>query len=65
MKCQIVERSQDAAVCRLSHGPMLHCSALGICIGSWDASGSEYRPQGIAEPLDEGSTIPCRHHNGQ
>lgn len=65
LKCQIVERSQDVAVCRLPHGPMLHCSALGICIGRWDADGSEHRPQGVGEPLDEGMTIPSRHHNGQ
>lgn len=44
---------------------MLHCTALDSCIVRWDADGGEHRPQGLAEPLDEGSTIPCRHHHGQ
>lgn len=65
LKCQVVERSQDPAVCRLSNGPMLHRALLGSCIVRWDADGGKHRPQGFAEPLDEGSTIPCRHHYGQ
>lgn len=65
LKCQVVERSQDAAVCRLSNGPMLHCTALGRRFVRWNADGGEHRLQGLAEPLDEGSTIPCRHHYGQ
>jgi len=65
LKCQVVERSQDTAVCRLSNGPVFHCTALGSCIVRWYAYGGEHRPQGLAEPLDEGSTIPRRHHYGQ
>ena len=65
LKCQVVERSQNSAVCRLSNCPTLHCTALGSRFVGWNAYGGEHRLQGIAEPMDEGSTIPCRHHYWQ
>ena len=65
LKCQVVERSQDSAVCRLSNCPMLHCTALGSRFVGWNAYGGEHLLQSLAEPLDEGSTIPCRHHYWQ
>ena len=44
---------------------MLHCTAFGSRIVRWNADGGEHRLQGLAEALDDGSTIPCRHHYGQ
>lgn len=65
LKCQIVERSEDSAICRLSNCPKLHCTALGSRFVRWNANFGEDRFQGLAESLNEGSTIPCRHHHGQ
>lgn len=65
LKCQVVERSQDSAICRLSNCPMLHCTALGRRIVRWNADFGEDRLQRLAESRNEGSTIPCWHHYGQ
>ena len=65
LECQVVERSQDAAVRRLSCSPILHCTALSNRIIRQYTDGGEHRFHGFAEPLDEGTSIPCRHHYGQ
>ena len=57
LKCQIVERSEDSAICRLSNCPKLHCTALGSRFVRWNADFGEDRFQGLAESLNEGSTI--------
>jgi hypothetical protein len=43
----------------------LHRTALGSRFVRWNANFGEDRLQGLAESLNEGSTIPCRHHYGQ
>ena len=62
---QVVERSQDTPVRRLPDGPSLHGAALGDRVVRWNSDGGEHEAQGFAEPLDERSTISCRHHDGQ
>ena len=44
---------------------MLHYIALDGRIVRWNADGGEHRLQGLAERLDEGSTISYWHHYGQ
>jgi hypothetical protein len=43
----------------------LHRTALGSRFVRWNADSGEDRLQGLAESLNEGSTIPCRHRYGQ
>ncbi len=65
LKCQVVERSEDSAICRLSNCPTLHRTALGSGFVRLNADFGEDRLQGLAQSLNEGSTIPCWHHYGQ
>ena len=62
---QVIERSQDPPARRLSDGPSLHGTALGDRVVWCNSDGGEQEAQGFAEPLDEKSTISCRHHDGQ
>lgn len=62
---QIVERSQDPPVHRLSNSPTLHGTAFGDRVALRNSDGGEDEPQGFAEPLGERSSVSCRHHDWQ